>query len=155
MWFGTMWGRGSAARNGTREGWPKWRPSRRSLASWRGKEAGYQPGYQAAPRGPSDYANAALQYSTHFLTSLTTSEPSGVSYSYSMLAGNLYFCFFMSCKISLSGVSPCPHGMLGPPPPGPLFSPTLLGPLRSFRCKLAMRSWYFSTKGTGDWPLTP
>lgn len=51
--------------------------------------------------------------------------------------------------------TPCPHGMFGPPPPGPLFSPALWGPLRSFRRRLAMRSRYFSMTGTGDLPLTP
>src|ERR1035437_2008195 len=102
-----------------------------------------------------NYASAFLQYSTHFLTSLTTSDPAGVSYSYSMLPGNLYFFFFIDCRMSFSGVSPCPHGMLGPPGRGPRFSAAVPGPLGSFRCKLAIRSWYFPTKGTGDWPLTP
>ena len=44
----------------------------------------------------SDRQSAARQYSRHFATSLTASDPAGTSYSSSIEAGNVYFSFFIS-----------------------------------------------------------
>src|SRR4029078_7750982 len=79
--------------------------------------------------------SAALQYSTHFLVSFTASEPSGTLYSSSIEAGTSHLFFFTICRMSLIGVSPVPHAR---------FSEQWSGVVRSFRWKLAMRSWYFS-----------
>ena len=58
------------------------------------------------------YESAARQYSTHFLTSFTASDPSGTLYSSSIEAGNVHLFFLTSWRMSLIGVSPVPHARL-------------------------------------------
>ena len=49
-------------------------------------------------------ANASRQKRTHLATSATALEPRGTGYSSSMSAGNVHFSFFISWRISFSGV---------------------------------------------------
>src|SRR5262249_40251242 len=84
-------------------------------------------GHRDGRRNPHQ-ARASLQYRTHLATSATALEPCGILYSTSMSAGNVHFSFFISCKISLSGVPPMPHGTFPP------------SAVRSFMCRLTMRS---------------
>src|SRR5687768_12103023 len=58
----------------------------------------------------SDQARALLQYSRHFLTSFTASDPCGTSYSTSIVAGMVHLFFFTVWSNAFSGVSPLPHG---------------------------------------------
>ena len=48
----------------------------------------------------------SLQYFTHLETSASNVDPSGILYSNSIVAWNLYFSFFISRRISIIGVSP-------------------------------------------------
>src|SRR5580658_7258777 len=91
-------------------------------------------------RSARDQARESLQYWTHLAISAMTVEPSGVGYSSSIAAGNLYFSFFMSRSASRIGVSPIPQGRLSPP----FFSYFL-----SFICMLTMRAWFFCRNGMG------
>src|SRR5688572_18584000 len=89
---------------------------------------------------------AALQYSTHFRTSWTGSEPSGIAYSNSTDAGIFHLFLRTSWRISLIGVSPVPHGR---------FSPQCSGVVRSFRWKLDVRAWCLFRKSIWLPPLLP
>src|SRR5580700_8481540 len=88
----------------------------------------------------SCYASAFRQNSTHFFTSRTAVEPSGIWYSSSMLAGNVHLLFLIVFRTSPIGVSPLPQGRL---------SEQCAGVVRSFRCRLAIRPCepYFSSTG--------
>src|SRR5687767_1705160 len=90
--------------------------------------------------------NAARQYSTHFRTSFTASDPSGTEYSSSIEAGMFHLFFLTSCRISLIGVSPVPQGR---------FRAQWSGVVRSLRWKLAMRPWCFSRNCIGVPPTLP
>src|SRR5579871_992810 len=73
------------------------------------------------------YASASLQYWKHRFTSVTGSSLPWYSYSMNARIG---YCFsFRSFSTGLMGVSPWPHGVLGP-----LFF------FRSFRCRTRIRS---------------
>lgn len=58
------------------------------------------------PEVRNTHASASLQYWTHFATSATASEPSGILYSSSISAGKVHFSFFINCSTSLFWVWP-------------------------------------------------
>src|SRR5690606_3901496 len=87
------------------------------------------------------YCNICFANSIQTLTSCTASEPAGILYSNSIVTGMLYFLFFNNNNISFIGVSPSPHFKFAAP--FSLF-------LRSLRCRLEIRLWFFSIKANKD-----